>query len=129
MKNVLKKILNVFKKIFHVLRNYFYNIGKELKEWVINNWKEILYTLIGFMIVPLFFILPKITLMIVVSLFSLLILLIISLIIWDSMITSLNESKYPYLITTIHVLLWLSWMVIGGFAMFIVNKSIYFAEV
>ena len=118
-------MMNIFKKIRDALVNYFSNIGKELKEYFKNNWGAFLFGFGCFVFFSLFFVMPKIMTIVLVTLFFLGMLLLITLLWWYNLQITLNETKYPYLATTLYILGWLLCTIIVIYCIILIDKAVY----
>ena len=118
-------MMNIFKKIRDALVNYFSNIAKELKEYFKNNWGAFLFGLGCFVFFSLFFVIPKIVIIVLVTLFFLGMLLLITLLWWYNLQITLNETKYPYLATTLYILGWLLCTIIVIYCIILIDKAVY----
>ena len=118
-------MMDIFRKIRDALTNYFSNIDKELKEYFKNNWGEILFGLGCFVFFSLFFVIPKIMIIILITLFFLGMLLLITLLWWYNLQITLNETKYPYLATTLYILGWLLCTIVVIYCTILIDKAVY----
>ena len=119
------RMMNMFKKIRDALVNYFSNIGKELKEYFKNNLGETLFGIGCFVFFSLFFVMPKIMTIVLVTLFFLCMLVLITLLWWYNLQITLNETKYPYLVTTLYIFGWLLCTIVGIFCIILIDKAVY----
>lgn len=118
-------MMNIFRKIRDALVNYFSNIGKELKEYVKNNWGEILSGIGCFVFFGLFFTIPKIMIIVLITLFFLGMLVLITVLCWYNLQITLNETKYPYLTTTVYILVWLLCIIFTIIGTILIDKAVY----
>lgn len=118
-------MINIYRKIRDALLNYFSNIGKELKEYFKNNWGEILFGIGCFVFVSLFFVLSKIMIIVLITLFFLGMLCFITVLWWYNLQITLNETKYPYLATTLYIFGWLLCIIVGIFCIILIDKAVY----
>ncbi len=118
-------MMNIFRKIRDALVNYFSNIGKELKEYFKNNLGETLFGIGCFVFFILFFIIPKIMTIVLVTLFFIGMLFFISLLWWYNLQITLNETKYPYLATTLYIFIWLLCAIVAIYCIILIDKAVY----
>lgn len=118
-------MMNIFRKIRDALVNYFSNISKELKEYFKNNWGEFLFGIGCFVFFSLFFVIPKIMTIVLITLFFLSMLCLITLLWWYNLQIKLNETKYPYLAITLYILGWLFCTIVAIYCIVLIDKAVY----
>lgn len=122
-------MMNIFRKIRDALVNYFSNISKELKEYFKNNWGAFLFGFGCFVFFSLFFVMPKIMTIVLITLFFLGMLVLITLLMLESLLETINVTKYPYLATTLYILSWLLFAIVAIYCIVLIDKAVYLDKV